>query len=193
MPSSTSPKTTRPASPSTCSPCSSRCLSCVTAGEIENYDQIAAELERLPELLPRSEARLRGQAEAFARVLAGGSDYHIIKAPETPGPRRLLRHVHPRRDAVDPDTPRSMPRTSVHGNARARGKGRQRHPLQGRRRSGRPLPTGCRNFAPNYTDRLTVLDHGGLLRCQAFSQRGARPRSPIVLATVLSASARISK
>ncbi|MBY5413220.1 SIS domain-containing protein, partial [Rhizobium leguminosarum] len=46
-------------------------------GEIENYNQIAGELDRLPALLLEVKRAYEPKAEAFARVLAG-AEYHII-------------------------------------------------------------------------------------------------------------------
>ena len=72
-------------------------------GEIDNYDELLAAARRLPEALLKAKQGFEPRAREVGRKDRRGS------VPHDPGRRRrlgrgdVLRHVHPRGDAVDPD------------------------------------------------------------------------------------------
>lgn len=151
-------------------------------GEIENYDQIAGELERLPGLLLEVKRGYEDKAETFARVLAG-SDYHIVTGAGNAWPEAFYYGMCILEEMQwIPDTPGPC-LGLLPWDARARGKGVSVILFKGED-ALRPLADRVQNFAPNYTDRLTVLDTADFA-LPGISQEVRGLVSPIVLATVL--------
>jgi fructoselysine-6-phosphate deglycase len=151
-------------------------------GEIENYDQIAAELERLPELLLEVKRGYEDKAEAFARVLAG-SDYHIITGAGNAWPEAFYYGMCILEEMQWIRTRPVHASDFFHGTLELVEKGVSVILFKGED-ALRPLADRVQNFAPNYTDRLTVLDTADFA-LPGISQEVRGLVSPIVLATVL--------
>ena len=151
-------------------------------GEIDDYVQIAAELERLPTLLLDIKRAYEPKAEAFAQVLAG-SDYHIITGAGNVWPEAFYYGMCILEEMQWIRTRPVHASDFFHGTLELIEKGVSVILFKGED-ALRPLAERLENFAPNYTDRLTVLDTA------EFALPGISPEvrglsSPILLATVL--------
>lgn len=151
-------------------------------GEIEDHDAIVAELSRLPGLLLDVKRAYEPKAEAFARVLAG-SDYHIVTGAGNVWPEAFYYGMCILEEMQWIRTRPVHASDFFHGTLELVEKGVSVVLFKGED-ALRPLAERVEAFAPNYTDRLTVLDTA------EFPLPGLSPRvralvSPIVLATVL--------
>ncbi|MDW9464132.1 SIS domain-containing protein [Sinorhizobium meliloti] len=151
-------------------------------GEIENYDQIAGELERLPGLLLEVKRGYEDKAETFARVLAG-SDYHIVTGAGNAWPEAFYYGMCILEEMQWIRTRPVHASDFFHGTLELVEKGVSVILFKGED-ALRPLADRVQNFAPNYTDRLTVLDTADFA-LPGISQEVRGLVSPIVLATVL--------
>ncbi|MDB5556617.1 MAG: sugar isomerase [Rhizobium sp.] len=151
-------------------------------GEIENYEQIAGELDRLPALLLEVKRAYEPKAEAFAKVLAG-ADYHIITGAGNVWPQAFYYGMCILEEMQWIRTRPVHASDFFHGTLELVEKGVSVILFKGED-ALRPLADRVENFAPEYTDRLTVLDTA------EFALPGISPEvrgvvSPILLATVL--------
>jgi fructoselysine-6-phosphate deglycase len=151
-------------------------------GEIENYDQLVSELETLPRLLLEVKRSYEDRAENFARILAS-SDYHIITGAGNVWPEAFYYGMCILEEMQWIRTRPVHASDFFHGTLELVEKGVSVILFKGE--DGlRPLADRVENFAPNYTDKLTVLDTA------EFALPGISPEvrglvSPMVLATVL--------
>lgn len=151
-------------------------------GEIDDYAQIGAELESLPGLLLEVKRAYEPKAEAFARVIAG-SDYHIITGAGNVWPEAFYYGMCILEEMQWIRTRPVHASDFFHGTLELIEKGVSVLLLKGED-ALRPLAERIENFAPDYTDRLTVLDTAD------FVLPGISPEvrgliSPMLLATVL--------
>jgi len=151
-------------------------------GEIENYAQISGELDRLPTLLLEVKRAYEPKAEAFATVLAG-ADYHIITGAGNVWPQAFYYGMCILEEMQWIRTRPVHASDFFHGTLELVEKGVSVILFKGED-ALRPLADRVQNFAPEYTDRLTVLDTA------EFALPGISPEvrglvSPILLATVL--------
>ncbi|CAN7575199.1 SIS domain-containing protein [Rhizobium sp. LjRoot254] len=151
-------------------------------GEIGNYEQIADELDRLPALLLEVKRAYEPKAEAFARVLAG-ADYHIITGAGNVWPHAFYYGMCILEEMQWIRTRPVHASDFFHGTLELVEKGVSVILFKGED-ALRPLADRVENFAPDYTDRLTVLD------TSEFPLPGISPEvrgliSPVLLATVL--------
>ena len=110
-------------------------------GEIQDREQVVSELELLPSGLLEIKRGFETRAEALARPPPGRGLPHRHRRGIDLAAGVLLRHVHPRGDAVDPDP--TGPRVGLlPRDARAGRGGRQRRRLQGRGRLPAALRAG---------------------------------------------------
>ncbi|PST18812.1 SIS domain-containing protein [Mesorhizobium plurifarium] len=151
-------------------------------GEIENYGQIVGELEKLPGLLLDVKRAYEDKAEAFARVLAG-SDYHIITGAGNVWPEAFYYGMCILEEMQWIRTRPVHASDFFHGTLELVEKGVSVLLFKGED-ALRPLADRVENFAPSYTDRLTVLDTADFA-LPGVSQEVRGLVSPIVLATVL--------
>jgi fructoselysine-6-phosphate deglycase len=151
-------------------------------GEIASYGEIAAELDRLPALLLDVKRAYEPQAEAFARLLAD-SDYHIITAAGNAWPAAFYYGMCILEEMQWIRTRPVHASDFFHGTLELVEKGVSVILFKGED-AARPLAERVENFAPNYTDKLTVLDTASFdLPGVSSEVRGMI--SPILLATVL--------
>ncbi|PDT51454.1 MULTISPECIES: SIS domain-containing protein [Sinorhizobium] len=151
-------------------------------GEIDNYDEIVAELQQLPQLLLGVKRSYEDMAEAFARILAG-SDYHIVTGAGNVWPEAFYYGMCILEEMQWIRTRPVHASDFFHGTLELVEKGVSVILFKGED-SLRPLADRVEKFAPGYTDKLTVLDTA------QFDLPGISPEvrglvSPIVLATVL--------
>jgi fructoselysine-6-phosphate deglycase len=151
-------------------------------GEIENYERIADELDRLPALLLEVKRAYEPKAEAFAKVLAG-ADYHIITGAGNVWPQAFYYGMCILEEMQWIRTRPVHASDFFHGTLELVEKGVSVVLFKGED-ALRPLADRVQNFAPDYTDRLTVLDTA------EFALPGLSPEvrgllSPVLLATVL--------
>lgn len=151
-------------------------------GEISNYETIAEELLKLPQLLLDVKKAYEPQAADFARVLAG-SNYHIITGAGNVWPEAFYYGMCILEEMQWIRTRPVHASDFFHGTLELVEKGVSVILFKGED-ALRPLADRVQNFVPNYTDRLSVLDTAD------FALPGISPQvrglvSPIVLATVL--------
>jgi fructoselysine-6-phosphate deglycase len=151
-------------------------------GEIANYDAVAAQLDTLPGLLLDVKRAYEPKAEAFARILAG-ADYHIVTGAGNVWPQAFYYGMCILEEMQWIRTRPVHASDFFHGTLELVEKGVSVILFKGED-ALRPLAERIENFAPNYTDKLTVLDTAGFdLPGLSAEVRGLI--SPIVLATVL--------
>ncbi len=151
-------------------------------GEIANYDAVAAQLDTLPGLLLDVKRAYESKADAFARILAG-SDYHIVTGAGNIWPQAFYYGMCILEEMQWMRTRPVHASDFFHGTLELVEKGVSVILFKGED-ALRPLAERIENFAPNYTDKLTVLDTAGFdLPGLSAEVRGLI--SPIVLATVL--------
>jgi fructoselysine-6-phosphate deglycase len=151
-------------------------------GEIANYDEIAKQLDTLPDLLLEVKRAYEPKAEAFARILAG-ADYHIITGAGNVWPEAFYYGMCILEEMQWIRTRPVHASDFFHGTLELVEKGVSVILFKGED-ALRPLAERIESFAPNYTDKLTVLDTA----CFDFPGISAEVRglvSPILLATVL--------
>lgn len=151
-------------------------------GEIDNYEPIVSELEKLPRLLLDVKRSYEDKAEGFARILAG-SDYHIIAGAGNAWPEAFYYGMCILEEMQWIRTRPVHASDFFHGTLELVEKGVSVVLLKGED-SLRPLADRVQNFAPSYTDKLTVLDTAQF-ELPGISAEVRSLVSPIVLATVL--------
>lgn len=150
--------------------------------EIDNYDAIVSELKRLPELLLEVKRSFEPRAEEFASRIAG-SDYHIFTGGGNTWPSALYYATCILEEMQWIRTRPVHASDFFHGTLELVEKGVSVVLFKGED-AYRPLADRVENFAPNYTDKLTVLDSKDFA-LPGISQDVRALASPIVLATVL--------
>ncbi|MBY3178972.1 SIS domain-containing protein [Rhizobium leguminosarum] len=151
-------------------------------GEIGNYNQIAGELDRLPALLLEVKRAYESKAEAFARVLAG-AEYHIITGAGNVWPQAFYYGMCILEEMQWIRTRPVHASDFFHGTLELVEEGVSVILFKGED-ALRPLADRVENFAPEYTDRLTVLDTAELA-LPGISPEVRGLVSPALLATVL--------
>jgi len=151
-------------------------------GEISNYAEIAAELERLPALLLDVKRAYEPKAEEFARKLAA-ADYHIITGAGNVWPEAFYYGMCILEEMQWIRTRPVHASDFFHGTLELIDKNVSLILFKGED-ALRPLAERVENFAPTYTEKMTVLDTA------EFELPGISPEvraliSPILLATVL--------
>ena len=151
-------------------------------GEISNYGQLIAELSQLPELLLEVKRAYEGKAEAFARILAG-SDYHIVTGAGNVWPEAFYYGMCILEEMQWIRTRPVHASDFFHGTLELIEKGVSVVLFKGED-ACRPLAERIENFAPNYTDKLAVLDTAEF-ELPGISAEVRGLISPVLLATVL--------
>ncbi|MBY3388264.1 SIS domain-containing protein [Rhizobium laguerreae] len=151
-------------------------------GEIGNYNQIAGELDRLPALLLEVKRAYEPKADAFARVLAG-AEYHIITGAGNVWPQAFYYGMCILEEMQWIRTRPVHASDFFHGTLELVEEGVSVILFKGED-ALRPLADRVENFAPDYTDRLTVLDTAEL-PLPGISPEVRGLVSPAMLATVL--------
>lgn len=151
-------------------------------GEISDYQPIARELETLPALLLEVKRAYEPKAEAFAKVLAG-SDYHIVTGAGNVWPEAFYYGMCILEEMQWIRTRPVHASDFFHGTLELVEKGVSVILFKGEDALC-PLADRVQNFAPGYTDRLTVLDTADF-ELPGISQDVRGLVSPILLATVL--------
>lgn len=151
-------------------------------GEIADYEEIATQLDTLPGLLLDVKRAYEPKAAAFAGILAG-SDYHIITGAGNVWPQAFYYGMCILEEMQWIRTRPVHASDFFHGTLELVEKGVSVILFKGED-ALRPLAERVENFAPNYTDKLTVLDTAG------FDLPGVSTEvrcliSPVLLATVL--------
>jgi fructoselysine-6-phosphate deglycase len=151
-------------------------------GEITNYDQLIGELQSLPKLLLEVKRTYESKAEDFAKILAG-SDYHIVTGAGNAWPEAFYYGMCILEEMQWIRTRPVHASDFFHGTLELVDKNVSVILFKGEDEC-RPVADRVENFAPNYTDKLAVLDTAG------FELPGISPEvrgliSPILLATVL--------
>ncbi|KQS75245.1 sugar isomerase [Rhizobium sp. Leaf384] len=151
-------------------------------GEIANYDQLIGEIQELPAGLLAVKRAYEGQAEAFARVLAG-SDYHIVTGAGNVWPEAFYYGMCILEEMQWIRTRPVHASDFFHGTLELVEKGVSVILFKGED-ACRPLADRIESFAPSYTDKLTVLDTAAFdLPGISSELRGLL--SPVLLAAVL--------
>jgi fructoselysine-6-phosphate deglycase len=150
--------------------------------EVDNYDAVVSELKRLPELLLEVKRSFEPKAEAFATRIAS-SDYHIFTGGGNAWPAALYYATCILEEMQWIRTRPVHASDFFHGTLELVEKGVSVVLFKGED-AYRPLAERLENFAPSYTDKLTVLDS------KEFALPGISDEvrglvSPIVFATVL--------
>lgn len=150
--------------------------------EISNYAEIAAELERLPALLLDVKRAYEPKAEEFASKLAA-ADYHIITGAGNVWPQAFYYGMCILEEMQWIRTRPVHASDFFHGTLELIDKDVSLILFKGED-ALRPLAERVENFAPAYTEKMTVLDTA------EFEFPGISPEvraliSPILLATVL--------
>lgn len=150
--------------------------------EINNYDAIVSELKRLPQLLLEVKSTFEPKAEAIAARIAA-SDYHIFTGSGNTWPAALYYGTCILEEMQWIRTRPVHASDFFHGTLELVEKGVSVVLFKGED-ACRPLAERVENFAPNYTDKLTVLDSKEF-DLPGISDEVRNWASPIVLATVL--------
>jgi fructoselysine-6-phosphate deglycase len=151
-------------------------------GEISNYDALVAELQSLPELLLDVKRNYESKAEDFAKGLAA-SDYHIITGAGNVWPEAFYYGMCILEEMQWIRTRPVHASDFFHGTLELVEKGVSVVLFKGEDAS-RPLADRVESFAPQYTDKLTVLDTADF-ELSGISNEVRSLISPILLATVL--------
>ncbi|HEV7435042.1 MAG TPA: SIS domain-containing protein [Pseudorhizobium sp.] len=151
-------------------------------GEISNYEQLAGELNRMPELLLDVKRAFEPRAEAFAQVFAG-SDYHIITGAGNVWPQAFYYGMCILEEMQWIRTRPVHASDFFHGTLELVDKDVSLILFKGED-ALRPLAERVESFAPNYTNKLTVLDTAEF-DLPGISSEVRALVSPILLATVL--------
>jgi fructoselysine-6-phosphate deglycase len=150
--------------------------------EIANYDQLIGELQSLPELLLEVKRAYESKAEGFAKILAG-SDYHIVTGAGNVWPEAFYYGMCILEEMQWIRTRPVHASDFFHGTLELVEKNVSVILFKGEDEC-RPVADRVENFAPNYTDKLTVLDTAGF-ELPGISAEVRGLISPILLATVL--------
>ena len=151
-------------------------------GEIANYAQIAAELERLPALLLEVKRDFEPKAEDFAKRLAA-ADYHIITGAGNVWPEAFYYGMCILEEMQWIRTRPVHASDFFHGTLELIEKDVSLILFKGED-ALRPLAERVEKFAPGYTDKMTVLDTAELA-LPGISAEVRALISPVLLATVL--------
>lgn len=151
-------------------------------GEIADYEEIAAELDRLPALLLEVKRAYEPKAEDFARKLAA-SDYHIITGAGNVWPQAFYYGMCILEEMQWIRTRPVHASDFFHGTLELVDKDVSLILLKGED-ALRPLAERIESFAPTYTDKLLVLDTAAL-ELPGISHQVRALISPVLLATVL--------
>ena len=150
--------------------------------EISNYEQLASELQQLPKRLVEVKRAYEDKADGFAKILAA-SDYHIVTGSGNVWPQAFYYGMCILEEMQWIRTRPVHASDFFHGTLELVEKGVSVILFKGED-ACRPIADRVEKFAPNYTDKLTVLDTAD------FVLPGISPEvrgliSPILLATVL--------
>ncbi len=151
-------------------------------GEIEGYERIVAELVSLPPLLLEVKRAYEPKAEGFAKILAG-SDYHIVTGAGNVWPEAFYYGMCILEEMQWIRTCPVHAFDFFHGTLELVEKDVSVILFKGED-ALRPLADRIENFAPSYTDRLTVLDTADF-ELPGISAETRTLISPVLLATVL--------
>ena len=151
-------------------------------GEIANYSEISGELERLPALLLEVKRAYEPKAEDFARRLAA-SDYHIITGAGNVWPEAFYYGMCILEEMQWIRTRPVHASDFFHGTLELIEKNVSLILFKGED-ALRPLAERVENFAPGYTDKMTVLDTAEF-DLPGISAEVRALISPVLLATVL--------
>ncbi|EUB98922.1 sugar isomerase (SIS) [Rhizobium sp. CF080] len=150
--------------------------------EIADYDALVGELQTMPELLLEVKRSFEPKAEAFAAKIAA-ADYHIFAGGGNVWPAALYYATCILEEMQWIRTRPVHASDFFHGTLELVEKGVSVMLFKGED-VHRPLSERVENFAPNYTDKLTVLDSRDFA-LPGLSEEARALVSPIVLATVL--------
>jgi fructoselysine-6-phosphate deglycase len=150
--------------------------------EIANYDEIAAELDRLPALLLEVKRAYEPKAEDFARKLAA-SDYHIISGAGNVWPQAFYYGMCILEEMQWIRTRPVHASDFFHGTLELVDKDVSLILFKGED-ALRPLAERIESFAPTYTNKLLVLDTAAF-HLPGISKPVRALISPVLLATVL--------
>ncbi|KQW55676.1 SIS domain-containing protein [Ensifer sp. Root127] len=150
--------------------------------EIENYPEIVSQLSRMPALLLEVKRAYEPKAEAFAKVLAA-SDYHIITGAGNVWPEAFYYGMCILEEMQWIRTRPVHASDFFHGTLELVEKGVSVILFKGED-AARPLAERVQNFAPGYTDKLTVLDTAEF-ELPGVSADVRALVSPVLMATVL--------
>lgn len=151
-------------------------------GEITNYEQVAGELERMPQLLLDVKRAFEPQAEGYARSFAS-TDYHIVTGAGNVWPEAFYYGMCILEEMQWIRTRPVHASDFFHGTLELIDRDVSLILFKGED-ALRPLAERVENFAPNYTSKLTVLDTAAF-ELPGISKEVRALVSPIVLATVL--------
>jgi fructoselysine-6-phosphate deglycase len=150
--------------------------------EIANYDEIAAELDRLPALLLEVKRAYEPKAEDFARKLAA-SDYHIISGAGNVWPQAFYYGMCILEEMQWIRTRPVHASDFFHGTLELVDEDVSLVLFKGED-ALRPLAERIESFAPTYTNKLLVLDTADF-ELPGISKPVRALISPVLLATVL--------
>ncbi|CAN7764341.1 SIS domain-containing protein [Ensifer sp. NM-2] len=151
-------------------------------GEIENYAEIVSQLSGMPALLLEVKRAYEPKAEAFAKILAA-SDYHIITGAGNVWPEAFYYGMCILEEMQWIRTRPVHASDFFHGTLELVEKGVSVILFKGED-AARPLAERVQNFAPGYTDKLTVLDTAEF-ELPGVSADVRALVSPVLMATVL--------
>jgi fructoselysine-6-phosphate deglycase len=151
-------------------------------GEIANYDEVIGQLQSLPKLLLEAKRAYEGKAESFAKILAA-SDYHIVTGAGNVWPQAFYYGMCILEEMQWIRTRPVHASDFFHGTLELVEKGVSVILFKGEDEC-RPVAERVENFAPGYTDKLTVLDTAEI-ELPGISPHVRGLISPILLATVL--------
>ncbi len=151
-------------------------------GEISNYAEIVSELEQLPTLLLEVKRAYEPKAEEFAQKLAG-ADYHIITGAGNVWPQAFYYGMCILEEMQWIRTRPVHASDFFHGTLELIDKDVSLILFKGED-ALRPLAERVENFAPAYTNKMTVLDTAEFT-LPGISSEVRALISPILLATVL--------
>lgn len=151
-------------------------------GEIDDYAAILSEMQTLPETLLATKRRFEPQADHFARIIAA-ADYHMFTAAGNMWPAA---NYYATCILEEMQWLRTRPVHAAdffHGPLELIDKGVSLILMRGEDEAG-ALADRVARFAPQYTDRFTILDTAD------FTPEGVSPRlrallSPAFMATML--------
>lgn len=151
-------------------------------GEIDNYDALVEELQTLPEALLNAKRAFEPKAEAYAEIIAG-SDYHMFTGAGNMWPETLYYATCILEEMQWIRTRPVHASDFFHGPLELIEKGVSLILFRGEDAYD-ALAERVANFAPEYTDRFTVLD------VRDFAPRDLSDElralvSPAMMATVL--------
>ena len=151
-------------------------------GECDDYGDVLRELAALPALLIEAKKAFEPRAERLAETIKIG-DYHIISGAGSTWPEALYYGMCILEEMQWIRTRPVHASDFFHGTLELVESGVSLILFKGED-ACRPLVQRVEDFAPSYTDRLTVLDTAGIA-LPGISERVRALISPILLAAVL--------